>query len=292
MTDTIIGTGSHRYRFQRDWAKLPRWWNFGETPENGPPGTSVKGAVAANGDVYVLCRGAHPVLVFDGEGRFVTSWGEGRFSNFVHGLTIDPAGKIWITDTGVHTVTQHEPDGTLLRTLGVRGAASPTLGGKPFNMPTGVAFVSTGDFFVSDGYGNRRVHCYSPDGALKHSWGEPGNGPGQFALVHFITANANDQLYVCDRENHRIQIFAVTGECLAQWTGFTMPSDLAFGREAIYVAGADGVSIWTKDRRNLAHFRSDEPFAGAFNVHGIWLDADENIYLAQFDRAVSKLSRM
>ena len=43
---------------------------------------------------------------------------------------------------------------------------------------------------------------------------------------------------------------------------------------------------------NLAHFRADEPFAGAFNVHGIWLDADENIYLAQFDRAVSKLSRM
>ncbi len=292
MTDTIIGTGSYRYRFQRDWAKLPRWWNFGEAIENGPPGTSVKGAVAANGDVYVLCRGAHPVLVFDAAGKFVTSWGEGRFSNFVHGLTIDPAGKIWITDTGVHTVTQHEPDGTLLRTLGVRGAASPTLNGKPFNMPTGVAFASTGDFFVSDGYGNRRVHCYSPDGALKHSWGEPGDGPGQFALVHFITADTNDQLYVCDRENHRIQIFATTGECLAQWTGFTMPSDIAFGREAIYVAGADGVSIWTSDRRELAHFRADEPFAGAFNVHGIWLDADENIYLAQFDRAVSKLSRM
>ena len=255
-------------------------------------GTSVKGAVAANGDVYVLCRGAHPVLVFDAEGSFITSWGEGRFSNFVHGLTIDPAGKIWITDTGVHTVTEHEPDGTLLRTLGVRGAASPTLYGKPFNMPTGVAFASTGDFFVSDGYGNRRVHCFSPNGELKHSWGEPGDGPGQFALVHFITADADDQLYVCDRENHRIQIFATTGECLAQWTGFTMPSDLAFGREAIYVAGADGVSIWTNDRRKLAQFGADEPFAGAFNVHGIWLDADENIYLAQFDRAVSKLSRV
>ena len=58
----------------------------------------------------------------------------------------------------------------------------------------------------------------------------------------------------------------------------------------IYVAGADGVSIWTKDRRKLVQFGRDEPSAGAFNVHGIWLDADENIYLAQFDRAVSKLS--
>jgi DNA-binding beta-propeller fold protein YncE len=292
MIDTIIGTGSYRYRFQRDWAKLPRWWNFGEADQPGPPRTSVKGAVAANGDVYVLCRAAHPVLVFDAEGRFVTSWGEGQFSSFVHGLTIDPAGNVWIADSGLHTVTQHEPDGTLLRTLGMRGAAAPTLYGKPFNMPTGVAFASTGEMFVSDGYGNRRVHCFSSDGELKHSWGAPGVGPGQFALVHFITADAEDRLYVCDRENHRIQIFATTGEVLAEWTGFTMPSDLVFGRDVIYVAGADGVSIWTKDRRKLVQFGPDEPSSGAFNVHGIWLDADENIYLAQFDRAVSKLSRM
>ena len=131
----------------------------------------MKGAVAANGDVYVLCRAAHPVLVFDAEGRFVTSWGEGRFSSFVHGLSIDPSGNVWIADSGLHTVTQHKPDGTLLRTLGTRGAAAPTLYGKPFNMPTGMAFASTGDIFVSDGYGNRRVHCFSSDGELKHSWG-------------------------------------------------------------------------------------------------------------------------
>ena len=290
--DHDIGSGDYRYRFRRNWAKPPRWWNFGEVGQSGPPQTCVKGAVAANGDVYVLSRAAHPVMVFDAEGRFVTSWGEGVFSSFVHGLTIDPAGHVWITDTGVHTVTEHAPNGTRLRMLGSPGAASPTLYGNPFNMPTGVAIASTGELFVSDGYGNRRVHCFSADGELKHSWGEPGDGPGQFALVHFITADADDQLYVCDRENHRIQMFATTGEVLGQWTGFMMPSDLAFGREAIYVAGADGISIWTKDRRKLVHIGRDEPFAGAMNVHGIWLDAEENIYLAQFDRAVSKLTRV
>jgi sugar lactone lactonase YvrE len=286
-----IGSGRYRYRFQRDWAKPPRWWNFGETNQPGPPRTSVKGAVAANGDVYTLCRGAHPVMVFDADGHFITSWGEGEFSSFVHGMTMDAAGRVWIADSGLHTVTQHELDGTLLRTLGMRGAAAPTLYGKPFNMPTGIAFASNGDVFVSDGYGNRRVHCFSPDGELKHAWGEPGTGPGQFALVHFISADANDTLYVCDRENHRIQLFSTAGEVLAQWTGFDMPSDLAFGRELIYVAAADGVSIWNMQREKLAHFGRNEPRKGAFNVHGIWLDADENIYLAQFDRAVSKLSR-
>jgi hypothetical protein len=52
------------------------------------------------------------------------------------------------------------------------------------------------------------------------------------------------------------------------------------------------VNDWTKDRRKLAQFSRDEPSTGTFNVHGIWLDADENIYLAQFDRAVSKLTRV
>ncbi len=290
--DHEIGSGDYRYRFRRNWAKPPRWWNFGEVDKSGPPQTCVKGATAANGDIYVLSRAAHPVMIFDADGRFVTSWGEGEFSSFVHGMTIDPAGHVWIADSGLHTVTQHTADGTRLRTLGSPGAAAPTLYGKPFNMPTGIAIASTGEVFVSDGYGNRRVHCFSSDGDLKHAWGEPGDGPGQFALVHFITTDDEDRLYVCDRENHRIQIFSTAGEVLAQWTGFMMPSDLAFGREAIYVAGADGVSIWTKDRRKLVHLGRDEPFPGAFNVHGIWLDADENIYLAQFDRAVSKLSRI
>jgi len=289
--DHEIRSGDHCYRFRRNWAKPPRWWDFGDASRPGTPQTCVKGAVAANGDVYVLARAAHPVMVFDAEGGFVSAWGEGAFSSFVHGMTIDRSGHVWITDAGLHTVTQHAPDGKRLRTLGTPNAASPTLYGKPFNMPTGVAFTSTGELFVSDGYGNRRVHCFSPEGELKHSWGGPGDGPGQFALVHFITADAEDRLYVCDRENHRIQIFAPTGELLAVWTGFVMPSDLAFGRDLIYVAAADGVSIWTMDRRKVAHFGRDEPFDGAFNVHGIWLDADETIYLAQFDRAVSRLSR-
>jgi streptogramin lyase len=287
----ILGEAPYRYDFQRDWAQPPRWWNFGETGHAGPPRTCVKGATAANGDVYVLCRAAHPVLVFDAEGRFVTSWGEGRFSFFAHGLSIDRDGKLWIADSGLHTVTRHEPDGTPLLTLGTPNSASPTLYGNPFNMPTGTAFAADGSVFVSDGYGNRRVHRFEPGGKLLHSWGEPGTGPGQFALVHFITAGPNDRLYVCDRENHRIQIFSTAGEFIAEWSGFRMPSDLAFGKEAIYVAGADGVSIWTHDRRKLAQFGPDEPHKGAFNVHGIWLDAEENIYLAQFDRAVSKLWR-
>jgi outer membrane protein assembly factor BamB len=288
----VIGEGSWRYDFQRDWARLPRWWNLGETGHAGPPRTSVRGAAAANGDIYVLCRAAHPVLVFDAAGNFVSSWGEGKFSSFVHGLSIDRLGRIWIADSGLHTVTQHEPDGTLLLTLGTPNAAAPTFYGQPFNMPTGTAFTSDGDVYVSDGYGNRRVHRFAADGTLKHSWGEHGTAPGQFVLVHFIAADRDDRLYVCDRDNHRVQIFSPAGETLAVWTEFNMPSDLAFGRDVIYVAGGDGLSIWTPERRLITRFAPDVAGKGSLNIHGIWIDADENIYLAQFDRAVSKLTRV
>jgi hypothetical protein len=97
---------------------------------------------------------------------------------------------------------------------------------------------------------------------------------------------------VCDRDNHRIQIFSPTGAFLAEWSGFNMPGDLAFGHEAIYVGGGDGLSIWTPERRLIARFEPDVAGKGSLNIHGVWIDADENIYLAQFDRAVSKLTRV
>jgi hypothetical protein len=288
-----IGSGTHRYRFERDWAKLPRGWSFGSPAREGrPPSTCVRGAATSDGEVLVLSRSAHPVMVFDADGRFITSWGEGCFSGFVHGLSIDTAGHVWIADSGRHEVTEHALDGRLIRTLGDREVPAPTFYGRPFNMPTGVAFASDGDCFVSDGYGNRRVHCFAPDGSLKHSWGEAGSGPGQFALVHFVAIDHRDRVFIADRENDRIQIFDQNGEFLAEWTEFRQPSDLAFGREAIYVGAQDGLSIWTPERKLIGRWDRNDPYEGAFNIHGIWIDADENIYLAHFDRAVSKLTRL
>lgn len=290
--DPIIGEGRHRYRFRRAWAKLPRWWNFGENAPGRPPQTAVQGAVAANGDVYVLSRGAHPVTVFDGEGNFITAWGKGRFSPFVHGLAIDPQGHVWITDSGSHTITEHLADGTVLRTLGSAAFPAPTFYGNPFNMPTGVAFAADGDILVSDGYGNRRVHRFAPDGTLRHSWGGPGAGPGEFALVHYIAIDAQQRVYVADRENNRIQLFDGAGGHLADWADFSLPSDLAIGRDSIVVAGQDGLSIWSLERELLIRWSRDTPLKDALNLHGVWLDGEENIYLAQFDRTVSKLTRI
>lgn len=293
MSDVIIGKGKHRYSFRRDWARLPRGWSFGtDGVVPRPPQTAVQGAVAANGDVFVLARAEHPVTVFDAEGNFITAWGEGRFSPFVHGITIAPDGKIWITDSGTHMLSEHLPDGTVLRTLGTRDFPAPTFWGNPFNMPTGVAFARNGDLFVSDGYGNRRVHCFAPDLTRQYSWGEPGNGPGQFAIVHYVAIDSKDRVYIADREYDRIQVFERDGSHIADWTGFDQPSDLAFGKRSIVVGGRDGLSIWSLDRKLLIRWGRDVAGTDSLNIHGVWLDAEENIYLAHFDRKVSKLTRL
>ena len=51
-------------------------------------------------------------------------------------------------------------------------------GAEPFNRPTRLSVATNGDLFVSDGYGNARIHRFSADGTLQQSWGGPGKGTG------------------------------------------------------------------------------------------------------------------
>jgi DNA-binding beta-propeller fold protein YncE len=180
------------------WGKLPDGMSFVEA-------TAV--AVDRKDNVLVYNRGAHPVIVLDRDGKFLRSWGEGLTSR-AHGITIGPDDSVWLTDDGNHTIRQFMPEGKLLLTIGDPDKPSQAHGGKPFNRPTHVAFCpQTGDIYVSDGYGNSRVHKYDPKGRLLLSWGEPGTDPGCFNIPHNIATDAEGLVYVADRENHRVQVF-------------------------------------------------------------------------------------
>jgi DNA-binding beta-propeller fold protein YncE len=206
------------YRPVEKWGALPDGMSFVEA-------TSV--AVDANDDVYVFSRGKHPVIVFDRAGRFTRTWGEGMFRR-AHGITIGPDGTLWLTDDLHHTVRQFTPEGKCLLTIGDPDTPSTLQGGKPFNRPTHVAISpKTGDVFISDGYGNSRVHKYDPKGRHLLSWGEPGTDPGCFNLPHNIATDAAGLVYVADRENHRVQIFDPNGRYLGQWNNLHRPCGLA-----------------------------------------------------------------
>jgi DNA-binding beta-propeller fold protein YncE len=231
---------SSNWKFEADaqWAQVPSGWTWIEV-------TAV--AIDSQDRVFVFNRGDHPVMVFDREGVFLESWGEGLFAR-PHGITIGPDDCVYCTDDLDHTVKKFTPDGRLLLTLGTSGRPSDTgatsidfrtirYAGAPFYFPTNVAIGTNGEIFVTDGYGNARVHKFAPDGTLLLSWGEPGSEPGQFRVPHGIAIDQRGVIYVADRENSRIQLFSPTGKFIEQWTGIARPCQVAFDRTGnLYVA--------------------------------------------------------
>ena len=145
---TILGSGEHRYRVVENWAKLPDGWNLTDV-------ASV--AVDSKDRIYVFNRGAHPMVVLDREGHFITSWGEGLFSR-AHGLHIDADDNLYCTDDGDHTVRKCSTDGKVLLTIGIPNKPAPFMSGEPFHRCTHTALSPRGEIYVS----RRLRQCLRP----------------------------------------------------------------------------------------------------------------------------------
>ena len=304
-----IGPHKMEYEVLQGWERLPEGWSFVE----------VAGvAVDSRDRVYVFNRGEHPLIVFDKEGQFLNAWGEDVFTN-AHGIYIDNDDNLFLADNFDHTVRKFTTDGELLMTLGDTENPSETgfklnespvcCASGPFNMVTNAAVAPDGDLFISDGYGNARVHRFSADGELKASWGEPGSEPGQFNLPHSIVVDRSGRVFVADRENSRIQIFSSEGELLDIWDWVNRPDDLFIDeQENLYIAELG----WSMSPAKVIHYKmmqmppvGHDPIArvticdldgnvqariggpnpilpGNFIVpHGIWADSRGDLYVGE-----------
>ena len=242
-----IGTGKFTYEAHPDWARLPRGWRFLEV---------VDVAVDSQDRVYVFSRGEHPLMIFDREGSFLTSWGEGQFKR-PHGITLGPRDTLFLADDGGHAIYQFALEGKLLMTIGTPGKAAEFMSGQPFNQPTKVALdPKSGELFISDGYGNARVHKYTADGKYLFSWGGPGMGPGEFNLPHSVALDKEGRLFVADRENLRIQIFNREGKFLTMWNNIHRPCGL-------HIAGEGDQRVYVGELAPAYPFNQNYPNIGA-----------------------------
>ena len=205
----LLGTGPFTYEVSGDnWGNLPEGWSYREA-------TAL--ALDSHDNLHVFNRGSHPMIVLGPDGEVLRTWGEGGFVN-PHGVAIGPDDSVYTVDFGDNTVRKFTPEGTLRLTIGTPGEAALPMSGDPFSSPTHVAIdPHNGDFYVTDGYKDARVHKYAPDGRHLLSWGESGTGEGQLSVPHNITTDRDGWVYVADRENKRIQIFDSNGVFEAQW---------------------------------------------------------------------------
>jgi hypothetical protein len=228
--------------------------------------------VDSRGDIYLFNRGERPVIVLSKDGEFRRSWGDKNMFPNAHGVTIGPDDSIWLSDIFDHTVRKCAPDGKVLLTLGTSGKPAKAMSGEPFCRCTHVAIhPRTGELFVSDGYGNARVHKYSPEGRLLHSWGEPGNGPGQFNLPHNICADHEGHVYVADRENQRVQVFTADGKLEAIWTGMARPCAMYLdptGSQLCYI-GELSSAWWAQGNAELWEICNQPAYGPRISVYSL-----------------------
>ena len=214
--------------------KLPAGMNFGEVP-----GVAVnsKGHVfvftrsnSANGPAYAPA--AAQLLEFGPKGEFLREIGKGLYGwSFAHSVRIDKDDNIWAIDKGSDMIIKFNQAGQVVWVFGRRKESAdseskpwehvepplPPVDGL-FRQPTDVAWDSDGNIYISDGYVNSRVAKYDSHGNWVKSWGEMGTGPGQFRLPHAIAVDRNNNVYVGDRSNRRIQAFDTDGKFLRMFT--------------------------------------------------------------------------
>ena len=287
----VVGSGDFTYEALGSWPT----WPAGVTPTE-TPGV----AVNSKDRVYAMTRNTeHPVMVFEADGTYVFSFGQGVFSQRTHGIVIGPDDAVYCADDGTHTITKFTPNGELVMTLGERNQPAPKWSGQPFNRPTHAAVSpASGSLFVSDGYGNSRIHKYTGDGRYLMSWGEPGIDPGQFIRPHNIAVDDQDRVYVADRECHRVQVFDGDGKFITMFSNIHRPDGMTIGPDGnIYIGELNGmpgvddapglghrVSILSREGKLLA--RIGDPIEGEgpgqfIALHGIAVDSRGDVYVGE-----------
>lgn len=290
------------YRVIEHWAKMPegRTW-----------GSAAGISMDAKGNLWVFercgantCFGSKldPILEFNPSGRLLQAFGGNMFV-FPHGLFVDWAGNVWVTDADGkdqmgHRVIKFSSDGEVMMTLGKPGITGD--GPDTFNRPSGVAVTTTGVIFVADGHGgdsNARIVKFSREGNFIKSWGKKGTGPGEFGELHAIAIAPDGRVFVADRGNNRIQIFDQDGKFLDQWTQFGRPSGISFDNKGMmYVPDNTDtrMPVWKRGIRIgrvkdgvVTAFIPDpeqDPTKTGLGPENVVADANGNIFAAEVDR--------
>lgn len=303
----LVGSGSHVYEANSNWAKLPDSIRLGYT----------HGIVTdAQDNVYLFHTNRPSVVKFDPEGNYISSWGD-EYAGGAHGFYLhrESGGEfLYLTDTSRGLLVKTTLDGEKVLELG-----TPDLPGIYDDdhryVPTDAAVAPNGDIYVTDGYGQNWIHRYSSDGTYISSFGGTGSEPGKLSCPHGIsidTRNGEPELYVADRSNHRIQVLTLDGTHKRFIDeNMDMPcSFFIFGDELYFPDLHSRVTIFDRNDKLITHLGEDQQAykqEGWPNLpesyfrpnrfsspHGVCVDSKGDVYVAEWtvNGRVTKLTRV
>jgi DNA-binding beta-propeller fold protein YncE len=274
-----------------------------ERPTEGPRyGTGVSGIAIDDHDrIYIFNRGIQTVMVFDHTGNFLMAGGETDqggdpiAGGWLHSGEVDWDGNVWVVERSNQRILKLSRDlSTVVMQLGTTGSRGNDE--NHFDEPSGVSFTREGNIIVTDGYGNNRVVLFTPEGKFIKQIGrgaggpeDTGTGPSEWELPHQAAIDADDNVYIVDRENKRIQVFDNQLNYIREFAneGWN-PWDIAISRKGDdgfgYIADhatEQAHKISLADGKILATWGSPGHGPGEFDwVHGMAVDTHGAVYAA------------
>src|SRR5262249_37022348 len=257
-------------------------------------------AIDQHDRIYVFNRGVKPVMVFDTEGKLLRAGADQEINgktinpNWQHSGGVDWEGNVYVIERDAHRIVKLSPNlDKFLMQLGTTNEKGNDA--THFNLPSGIAILRNGNIVVTDGYGNNRVAMFDKNGKFIKQVGkgeggpaDKGTGPGEWNLPHKLAVDADENLYIIDREGHRIQVFHRNLNYIPHITSDWNPWDVGISRK-----GTEGVGVIAdptdervqkfqlKDGKILATWGRQGWGPGEFDwVHGVVVDSKGAVYAA------------
>ena len=250
------------------------------------------------------------VVAVDRDGNITENWSQwDSLFNKPHQIYIspyDPERHVWVVERGLGMrdvnmqILKFTNDGSELvmqlvdpehpRTR-ADARANPNPGPYTYGDPAVLAFFPNGDFLLGDGYWNSRIVRYNADGEFLMEFGELGDGPGQFDLVHGVAIDRDHRIYVGDRSNNRIQVFTEEGEFIEEWPDVSDPV-------GVFIDESESVWVISARLNRLLKYNTQgelQYYVGAFGgtrggfaggldrPHQMDVDQEGNLYIASWD---------
>jgi DNA-binding beta-propeller fold protein YncE len=291
-----------------------RGTSFAPLPDGRNWGSTAGVTVAADGTIWAYdrcgansCAGSalDPIIAFAPDGKVIRHFGGGLLQ-MPHGLTVDDAGNIWVTDNAAKDgkgmqVIKFSLDGKILLTLGKPGGGDAPDG---FSQPNAVAIAANGDIFVAQGHTARGdkslVLVFSSEGKFITSFGGKGSGPGELDMPHALVFDAKGRLLVGDRNHNRIALFERDGTYIGEWKQFSRPSGIVVTKDQmIYVADSESQSRNAaaygynlgcekgirfgklEDAKVMGLIPDQQPMSVSSTAEGVGVDRDGNVFGAE-----------